>query len=323
MAYVSQNAVFARGVACKLPFRCGKEDKMAANSNYYGYSAGVQGAQVYGSTMQNPQMTQSAYTGQTTAAYGAQSTTPSANAYGTASPRSVMPSQSAYTPTAASSYQTTGLSGSSYGYTARVQDTASQSYQTNAASAYTSPSSFYARDNSQASTGYDASKTGSYYGQHSGTTQSYGYGSAPTKSMYTGYSAPSNTNNQMASPSAQIPQKPNTSATASNVSYPYKGQTNQNYNQNSSSYTSPSNWSGSGGGYQQTQGYDAAVYNAASSYFQQQTQPRQKSWGNNKNNNSNNNQNNKSGQARLRNPPRQQQVHYCDVCKISCAGPQV
>lgn len=22
-------------------------------------------------------------------------------------------------------------------------------------------------------------------------------------------------------------------------------------------------------------------------------------------------------------PPKQQQVHYCDVCKISCAGPQV
>ena len=294
---------------------------MAANSNYYGYSAAVQPSQVYGNTMQGQQMTQSAYTGQTTGAYGAQSTTPSANAYGTASQRSVMPGQSAYTPTAASSYQTTGLSGSSYGYTARVQDTTAQSYQTNAATAYTSPSSYYGRDNSQASSGYDASKTGSYYGQHSGTTQGYGYGSAATKPMYSNYSTPTNTSNQMSSPSAQ---KPATSA-ASNVSYPYKGQTTgANYNQNSSSYNS-SNWSGSGsGGYQHTQGYDAAVYNAASSYFQQQTQPspRQK-WGNNKNNNSSNNQNNKPGQARQRNPPRQQQVHYCDVCKISCAGPQV
>jgi zinc finger RNA-binding protein len=290
---------------------------MAANSNYYGYSAGVQGAQVYGNAMQSPQMTQSAYSGQTAAAYGAQSTTPSANAYATASPRSVMPGQSAYTPTAASSYQATGLSGSSYGYTARVQDSTSQSYQTNAASAYTSPSSYYGRDNSQVSTAYDASKTGSYYNQHAGTTQAYGYGSPATKSMYSGYSAPSNTSNQMSTPTAP---KPSTSVTT-NVSYPYKGQAGTNYNQNTSSYTSPSNWSGSAGGYQQTQGYDAAVYNAASSYFQQQAAPRQK-WGNNKNN-SNNNQNNKSGPPRQRNPPRQQQVHYCDVCKISCAGPQV
>ena len=296
---------------------------MAANSNYYGYSAAVQPSQVYGNTMQGQQMTQTAYTGQTTGAYGAQSTTPSGNAYGTASQRSVMPAQSAYTPTAASSYQTSALSGSSYGYTARAQDTTAQSYQTNAAAAYTSPSSYYGRDNSQASSGYDASKTGNYYGQHSGTTQGYGYGSAATKPMYSNYSTPTNTSNQMSSP--QTAQKPVTS-TASNVSYPYKGQTTgTNYNQNSSSYNSSSNWSGSGnGGYQHAQGYDAAVYNAASSYFQQQTQPgpRQK-WGNNKNNNSSNNQNSKPGQARQRNAPRQQQVHYCDVCKISCAGPQV
>ena len=26
---------------------------------------------------------------------------------------------------------------------------------------------------------------------------------------------------------------------------------------------------------------------------------------------------------RPKQPPKQQQVHYCDVCKISCAGPQV
>ncbi|XP_028399570.1 LOW QUALITY PROTEIN: zinc finger RNA-binding protein-like, partial [Dendronephthya gigantea] len=300
-------------------FRFGEEGNMAQNSNYYGYSAGVQGSQVYGNTMQNPQMTQSAYSGQTTAAYGAQSTTPSANAYGTASPRSVMPGQSAYTPTAASNYQTTALSGSSYGYTARVQDTSSQSYPTNAASAYTSPAPYYGRDNSQQSSGYDASKANSYYNQHSGTTPGYGYGSGASKSMYSGYSTQSNANNQMANPSTP---KASTQASGnSNVSYPYKGQTGTNYNQNSSSYNSPSNWSGNaGGGYQPAQGYDAAVYNAASSYFQQQTQPRQK-WGGNKNNNSGN-QNNKPGQSRQRNPPRQQQVHYCDVCKISCAGPQ-
>lgn len=34
---------------------------------------------------------------------------------------------------------------------------------------------------------------------------------------------------------------------------------------------------------------------------------------------------NSSGGARLRPkpPPKPQQLHYCDVCRISCAGPQV
>ena len=64
-------------------------------------------------------------------------------------------------------------------------------------------------------------------------------------------------------------------------------------------------------------GYDAALYSAATSYYQQQQQAAKttSTW-----------QVKKAGQtgkAKPKIPPKQPQLHYCDVCKISCAGPQV
>jgi zinc finger RNA-binding protein len=64
-------------------------------------------------------------------------------------------------------------------------------------------------------------------------------------------------------------------------------------------------------------GYDAALYSAATSYYQQQQQAAKttNTW-----------QVKKAGQtgkAKPKIPPKQPQLHYCDVCKISCAGPQV
>ncbi|XP_078313931.1 zinc finger RNA-binding protein-like isoform X3 [Crassostrea virginica] len=63
-------------------------------------------------------------------------------------------------------------------------------------------------------------------------------------------------------------------------------------------------------------GYDAALYSAATSYYQQQQQAAKttSTW-----------QVKKAGQtgkAKPKIPPKQPQLHYCDVCKISCAGPQ-
>ena len=79
-------------------------------------------------------------------------------------------------------------------------------------------------------------------------------------------------------------------------------------------------------------GYEAAVYSAASSYYHQQQQQQQQqkqavaavaasaAW---------------TGSTfakkppfqnktlRPKQPPKPPQIHYCDVCKISCAGPQV
>ncbi|XP_017043331.2 zinc finger RNA-binding protein isoform X1 [Drosophila ficusphila] len=76
-------------------------------------------------------------------------------------------------------------------------------------------------------------------------------------------------------------------------------------------------------------GYDTALYNAASMYVAQQHQgnPNQKP-----NGGGNNWYQRKMGPTipgapalrgmRPKAPPRPQQLHYCEVCKISCAGPQ-
>ncbi|XP_056642994.1 zinc finger RNA-binding protein isoform X2 [Diorhabda sublineata] len=66
-------------------------------------------------------------------------------------------------------------------------------------------------------------------------------------------------------------------------------------------------------------GYDAALYSAATMYVAQQSggaQQKTGAWQNYK----------KAGigakSIRPKAPPKPQQLHYCDVCKISCAGPQ-
>ncbi|XP_065169843.1 zinc finger RNA-binding protein isoform X2 [Atheta coriaria] len=67
-------------------------------------------------------------------------------------------------------------------------------------------------------------------------------------------------------------------------------------------------------------GYDAALYSAATMYVAQQSTNQQKAgWQGYK----------KGGAAgggaknmRSKAPPKPQQLHYCEVCKISCAGPQ-
>lgn len=73
--------------------------------------------------------------------------------------------------------------------------------------------------------------------------------------------------------------------------------------------------------------YDSALYSAATGIYmaqQQQTQNKvvnqggqnqqQGAWGNQKRNN--------AFKPRNKPTPKPQQIHYCDVCKISCAGPQ-
>ncbi|XP_033376211.1 zinc finger RNA-binding protein isoform X2 [Parus major] len=80
-------------------------------------------------------------------------------------------------------------------------------------------------------------------------------------------------------------------------------------------------------------GYEAAVYSAASSYYQQQQQQQQKqaaaaaaaaaataAWTGTTFTKKTPFQNK---QLKPKQPPKPPQIHYCDVCKISCAGPQV
>uniref|UniRef100_A0A8C7W692 Zinc finger RNA-binding protein n=1 Tax=Oncorhynchus mykiss TaxID=8022 RepID=A0A8C7W692_ONCMY len=76
-------------------------------------------------------------------------------------------------------------------------------------------------------------------------------------------------------------------------------------------------------------GYEAAVYSAASTYYQQQQQQQQKqavaavaasaAWTGSSFTKKPTFQ---SKQLKPKQPPKPPQIHYCDVCKISCAGPQ-
>jgi zinc finger RNA-binding protein len=75
-------------------------------------------------------------------------------------------------------------------------------------------------------------------------------------------------------------------------------------------------------------GYDAALYSAATMYVQQQAQTTGKPQGNVTNTWQNYKKNPMTGPGankptKPKQPPKPQQLHYCDVCKISCAGPQV
>ncbi|KAG8437587.1 hypothetical protein GDO86_008338 [Hymenochirus boettgeri] len=77
-------------------------------------------------------------------------------------------------------------------------------------------------------------------------------------------------------------------------------------------------------------GYEAAVYSAASSYYQQQQQQQKQAaaaaaaaataaWTGTSFTKKVQFQNK---QLKPKQPPKPPQIHYCDVCKISCAGPQ-
>uniref|UniRef100_A0A8C1NK01 Zinc finger RNA-binding protein n=1 Tax=Cyprinus carpio TaxID=7962 RepID=A0A8C1NK01_CYPCA len=76
-------------------------------------------------------------------------------------------------------------------------------------------------------------------------------------------------------------------------------------------------------------GYEAAVYSAASSYYQQQQQQQKQAavaaaataaWTGSTFTKKTPLQNKT---LKPKQPPKPPQIHYCDVCKISCAGPQV
>jgi hypothetical protein len=65
--------------------------------------------------------------------------------------------------------------------------------------------------------------------------------------------------------------------------------------------------------------YDAAVYNAVTAYAQGSVGPR----GGGGNGGMGFKKGLKGGVKSARPMPKPQTLHYCDVCKISCAGPQV
>ncbi|XP_048415804.1 zinc finger RNA-binding protein-like isoform X1 [Stegostoma tigrinum] len=98
------------------------------------------------------------------------------------------------------------------------------------------------------------------------------------------------------------------------------------YTQTPTYNTTPVSYSGSN-----YSGYEAAVYSAATSYYQQPQKPSATTWtstgtGTGTSTNTGSTFIKKTTfqnkQQKPKPPPKQPQLHYCDVCKISCAGPQ-
>ncbi|KAL8606643.1 hypothetical protein ACOMHN_025742 [Nucella lapillus] len=91
--------------------------------------------------------------------------------------------------------------------------------------------------------------------------------------------------------------------TTASQSYAYTASTTPAVNTYTSAYNNPAT-------------YDAAVYSAASSYYQQQQAAKSiGTWAAKKTGS-------QSFKLKPKGPPKPPQLHYCDVCKISCAGPQ-
>ncbi|XP_065351747.1 zinc finger RNA-binding protein isoform X3 [Cloeon dipterum] len=171
----------------------------------------------------------------------------------------------------------------------------------------------YGRPAQSTAPAYDGSKT--YYqqpavaatasGTYSGTETHYQAAAKPA------FSTPSSSYNVT---TRQV--TPTTTPKATNA-YSNAGYNNQGAGNYAAGYAPPAQPNNAG--------YDTALYNAATMYVQQQTQAQAKpptgvanTWQYKKGN--------LGGQAgklnKPKQPPKPQQLHYCDVCKISCAGPQ-
>lgn len=151
----------------------------------------------------------------------------------------------------------------------------------------------YGYDYNRTVQSYDSSKT--YY------QQAASYSSAPTVSK-THYSAPPVRN-----------PTPAAAAKAGNSANGAKEKANTGTKAAATAATVAPSYSN----------YDAALYSAATMYVAQQQN--QKSSSGNSNWQPFKNKGGSSGAShkmRAKAPPRPQQLHYCEVCKISCAGPQ-
>ncbi|KAG1666729.1 Zinc finger RNA-binding protein [Nymphon striatum] len=261
-----------------------------ATNNYFGFSAG--GTQ-YSAT---PAV---GYQAGTTGYAAVPAAAPAAAAAQTyAAPRV---SQATYDP----GYQTTA---GTYAYTSRPQETA---HSHPAGSTPSFSDSYYNRSNQAV---YEKSQP--YY-QHA---QVAAYTASETPAYQT-VSKPTFTGNNFSGRQTTISAKTPNSTQNSTASsgYMYSSNiSNNNYNASTSFGSTPATTTAS------YSGYDAALYSAATVYLQQQQQHTATtptgiknpggSWMTYKKGNAKVN--------RLKQPPKPEQIHYCDVCKISCAGPQ-
>ncbi|XP_059479660.1 zinc finger RNA-binding protein isoform X4 [Neocloeon triangulifer] len=223
-------------------------------------------------------------------------------------------------------YAVTPASGAPATY--QTQRAATTGYESayQAATTHTAPGTYaagttydygYGRPAQSTAPAYDGSKT--YYQQPAvAATASGTYSGAETHyqakfsaAAKPAFSTPSSSYNVT---TRQV--TPTTTPKATNA-YGNAGYNNQGAGNYATGYAAPAQANNTG--------YDTALYNAATMYVQQQSQAQVKpqtgvanTWQFKKGN--------LGGQAcklnKPKQPPKPQQLHYCDVCKISCAGPQ-
>ncbi|XP_043190869.1 zinc finger RNA-binding protein-like isoform X2 [Amphibalanus amphitrite] len=201
-----------------------------------------------------------------------------------------------HTPAAAATYAAQRAT-TAYEAAAAYQPAAATSYAATASSAPTYDYSY-----TRVQTYDNAAKTAAFYPQPTSTSFSAAADPAFQAKSSTTYTA--GYQNAAARPAGQASKTYNYPAAGAAQSYTYP-------NQAAAAATANKNYSG----------YDAALYNAATLYVQQQAHTAPKGAGTWKAS--------RPGvgaaigqKPKLKQPPKPQQLHYCDVCKISCAGPQ-